>query len=62
MNCSSRSQGTTTHVLVDGNGSPVALTSTAANGDERSASSTIARQSTHQDGKHNRTPWEDADF
>ena len=30
-----KGKGTTTHVLVDGNGSPVALTSTAANGDER---------------------------
>lgn len=30
-----KGKGTTTHLLVDGNGSPVALTSTAANGDER---------------------------
>lgn len=30
-----KGKGTTTHILVDGNGSPVALTSTAANGDER---------------------------
>ena len=30
-----KGKGTTTRVLVDGNGSPVALTSTAANGDER---------------------------
>lgn len=30
-----KGKGTTTHLLVDGNGSPVAFTSTAANGDER---------------------------
>ena len=30
-----KGKGTTTHLLVDGNGSPVALTSTAANGDKR---------------------------
>jgi len=30
-----KGKGTTTHLLVDSNGSPVALTSTAANGDER---------------------------
>ncbi len=30
-----KGKGTTTHLLVDGNGSPVALTSTAANGDAR---------------------------
>lgn len=30
-----KGKGTTTHLLIDGNGSPVALTSTAANGDER---------------------------
>lgn len=30
-----KGKGTITHLLVDGNGSPVALTSTAANGDER---------------------------
>ena len=30
-----KGKGTTTHLLVDGNGSPVALTSTAANRDER---------------------------
>jgi len=30
-----KGKGTTTHLLVDGNGSPVALRSTPANGDER---------------------------
>ncbi len=30
-----KGKGTTTHLLVDGHGSPVAFTSTAANGDER---------------------------
>ena len=30
-----KGKGTTTHLLVDGNGSPVAFVSTAANGDER---------------------------
>jgi len=30
-----KGKGTTTHLLVDGNGSPIAFTSTAANGDER---------------------------
>jgi IS5 family transposase len=30
-----KGKGTTTHLLVDGNGSPVTFTSTAANGDER---------------------------
>lgn len=30
-----KGKGTTTHLLVDGNGSPVAFESTAANGDER---------------------------
>src|SRR5688572_25879776 len=30
-----KGKGTTTHLLVDGNGSPVAFTNTAANGDER---------------------------
>jgi len=30
-----KGKGTTTHLLVDGNGAPVALTSTPANGDER---------------------------
>lgn len=30
-----KGKGTTTHLLVDGHGSPLALTSTAANGDER---------------------------
>lgn len=30
-----KGKGTTTHLLVDGNGSPVAFTSTPANGDER---------------------------
>ncbi len=30
-----KGKGTTTHLLVDGNGSPVSFTSTAANGDER---------------------------
>lgn len=30
-----KGKGTTTHLLIDGNGSPVAFTSTAANGDER---------------------------
>lgn len=30
-----KGKGTTTHLLVDGNGLPVAFTSTAANGDER---------------------------
>ena len=30
-----KGKGTTSHLLVDGNGSPVAFTSTAANGDER---------------------------
>lgn len=31
-----KGKGTTTHLLVDKNGSPVAFTSTAANGDEAS--------------------------
>ena len=30
-----KGKGTTTHLLIDGNGSPVAFESTAANGDER---------------------------
>lgn len=30
-----KGKGTTTHLLVDGNGSPLAFTSIAANGDER---------------------------
>ena len=30
-----KGKGTTTHLLIDGNGAPVALTSTPANGDER---------------------------
>lgn len=30
-----KGKGTTTHLLIEGSGSPVALTSTAANGDER---------------------------
>lgn len=30
-----KGKGTTTHLLVDGNGFPIAFTSTAANGDER---------------------------
>jgi transposase len=30
-----KGKGTTTHLLVDGNGSPIAFTSTPANGDER---------------------------
>lgn len=30
-----KGKGTTTHLLVDGNGSPIAFESTAANGDER---------------------------
>lgn len=30
-----KGKGTTTHLLVDGNGLPIAFTSTAANGDER---------------------------
>jgi len=30
-----KGKGTTTHLLVDGNGFPIALTSTGANGDER---------------------------
>ena len=30
-----KGKGTTTHLLVDENGAPVAFTSTAANGDER---------------------------
>jgi IS5 family transposase len=46
-----KGKGTTTHLLVDGNGSPLTFESTAANGDERQQVETlIDRVQKHVDG------------
>ncbi len=62
IECGFKEKGTTTHLLVDRNGSPVALTSTAAKWGRALTSRAIARQSAREDDECAGTAWNDSYF